>query len=456
MRSLPPAVAIALAATCLTIQSVPAAEPPAELTAEQDHRLMMETLGIESLRPGANPGDPNAPNQPNADESKASPYESLPDPLVMDDGTPVTTAEQWRDDRRAEIVELFEREIYGRVPDDAPAVEWEVTSATNGDIAGVAATTKKLLGRVDNSAYPELSVEIDATLVTPADANGPAPVIVEFGWDPSMFRRRGADENAGPPPTPEWQKLLLEAGWGYAILIPTSFQADNGAGLTKGVIGLTNKGQPREPEDWGALRAWAWGASRLLDYFETDDAVDASRVGIEGLSRYGKAAAVAMAFDERFAIGFIGSSGQGGVKIMRRDYGERVENLAGSGGYHWMAGNYLKYAGPMTPNDLPVDAHELVALMAPRPVFISVGSENVEGKWIDSRGTFGATAEASPVYELLGKRGLGTTEMPEEGVGLLEGDLAFRQHHGGHTTGPNWPDFIAFAKRHLAADEAGE
>ena len=165
---------------------------------------------------------------------------------------------------------------------------------------------------------------------------------------------------------------MLAKGWGYAILIPTSIQADNGAGLTKGIIGLCNKGQPRKVDDWGALRAWAWGASRALDYFETDKAVDAKQVGIEGLSRYGKAAIVTMAYDERFAIGFIGSSGEGGVKLHRRNFGELVENVASSGEYHWMAGNFLKYAGPLKWDDLPVDSHELVALCAPRPVFISV------------------------------------------------------------------------------------
>ena len=164
---------------------------------------------------------------------------------------------------------------------------------------------------------------------------------------------------------PSWQQQVLAKGWGYAIIVPNSIQADNGAGLTRGIIGLCNKGQPRKADDWGALRAWAWGASRALDYFETDKAVDAKRVGIEGLSRYGKAAIVAMAYDERFAIGFIGSSGAGGAKLHRRNFGELVENVASSGEYHWMAGNYLKYAGPLTWNDLPVDSHELVALCRP-------------------------------------------------------------------------------------------
>ena len=231
--------------------------------------------------------------------------------------------------------------------------------------------------------------------------------------------------------------------------MPASIQADNGAGLTRGIIGLCNRGQPRKLDDWGALRAWAWGASRALDYFTTDKLIDAKRVGIEGLSRYGKAAVVAMAYDERFAIGLIGSSGEGGVKLHRRDFGERVENVAGSGEYHWMAGNFLKYAGPLNWNDLPVDSHELVALCAPRPVFISVGSQKVEGGWVDAKGMFLAGVGAGPVYKLLGKKDLGTADFPPIETALIDGDVAFRQHSGGHTTGPNWPTFLKFADRYF-------
>jgi len=254
----------------------------------------------------------------------------------------------------------------------------------------------------------------------------------------------------GPPPAgPTWQQQLLAKGWGYAVLIPTSYQADNGAGLTRGIIGLTSRGQPRRADDWGALRAWAWGASRALDYLETDRAVDARQVGIEGLSRYGKAALVAMAYEPRFAVGFIGSSGAGGAKVLRRVFGEQVENLASAAEYHWFAGNFIRYAGPLTPDDLPVDAHELVALCAPRPVFISVGSPAVEGNWVDGRGTFLAGVHAGPVYQLLGKRGLGTDTYPPMETALVDGEIAFRQHAGGHTTGPNWPAFLTWASRYL-------
>jgi (4-O-methyl)-D-glucuronate---lignin esterase len=418
-------------------------KPPVKMTAQEDHKRMMELLKIKELRRGAD-GNPKSERAANLDESKANPYPDLPDPLTLKNGKKVTTAEMWVKERRAEIVEDFDREVYGRVPKETPKVKWEVTSTEKQTVGDVPVVTKKLVGHVDNSAYPLVTVDIQLTLTTPADAKGPVPVMMEFGFS---FGGKGPAPKAGAAPS--WQQQVLAKGWGYAIITPTSVQADNGAGLTAGIIGLCNKGQPRKPDDWGALRAWAWGASRALDYFETDKAVDAKRVGIEGLSRYGKAAIVTMAYDERFAIGFIGSSGAGGAKLHRRDYGEKVENVASSGEYHWMAGNYLKYAGPLTAKDLPVDSHQLVGMCAPRPVFISVGSLQVEGGWVDAKGMFMAGVGAGSVYELLGKKGLGTAEFPKQETALIDGEVAFRQHAGGHTTGPNWPTFLNFADRYI-------
>lgn len=452
--------------------------PPVELTAREDHKRMMELLGITALRPGPS-GDPRSPNAANLDESKANPYPNLPDPLRLKNGGKIATPETWWTKRRPEIVEDFDREVYGRVPANTPRVNWEVTSSSREKVGDVPVLTKKLVGRVDNSAYPPITVDIQLTLTTPENAAGPVPVMMEFGF---VFPGGGRGFGLGPFPKgaakaatkgaaksaprpggfrppgfggPTWQEQVLAKGWGYAVLIPNSIQADNGAGLTKGIIGLCNKGQPRKPDDWGALRAWAWGASRALDYFETDKSVDAKQVEIEGLSRYGKAALVAMAYDQRFAIGFIGSSGAGGTKPHRRNFGEMVENLAGSGEYHWMAGNFLKYAGPLTANDLPVDAHELIALCAPRPVFISYGAlrgPGAEGGWVDQRGSFMAAVAAEPVYRLLGKKGLGTSEYPPIETALIDGEIAFRQHKGGHTTGPNWPTFLTFAGRYIKSN----
>ncbi len=425
------------------------AAPPAHLTSEQDHQRIMELLHISSLRRGPD-GDPISPNAANIDESKVSPY-TLPDTLLMKNGKKVDSAAAWWNQRRPEIVEDFDREIYGRVPKDTPKVTWETKSTTkemNGEFPVI---TKELVGHVDNSAYPPVTVDIQLSLGTPANASGPVPVMLEIGLSPEMRAEFAKRFPQPPSPGLTWQQQVLAKGWGYANIVATSVQADNGEGLTQGIIGLVNRGQPRKVDDWGALKAWAWGASRALDYFETDKAVEAKQVGIEGLSRYGKAALVAMAYDPRFAIGFIGSSGEGGAKILRRRFGEQVENVASTSEYHWMAGNFLKYAGPLTPNDLPVDAHELIALCAPRPVFISSGSLQVEGGWIDGKGMFLAAFGAGPVYRLLGKKDLGTADFPPMETPLIDGEIAFRQHSGGHTTGPNWPTFLTFASRYLNA-----
>lgn len=437
------------ASTLVFAQPSPSERQARQQATEQDYANMLGRLGIDrgQLRPGPS-GDPKSPNAANHDEAQATPYTTLPDPLVANDGTKVTTPRQWQDKRRPEIVELFDREIYGHVPANVPAVTWAVGSSTPARVGDVDVITKRLVGRVDNSTHPAISVNIDATLTTPANA-GPVPVIIEFGFPPMPRRTTATTSTDAVPAGPTWQQQALARGYGYAILVPTSYQADYGGGLTQGIIGLCNKGQSRKPDDWGALRAWAWGASRLIDYLETDPAVDAKRIGIEGLSRYGKAAAVAMAYEPRLAIACIGSSGQGGVKLMRRRFGEQVENVASRAEYHWMAGNYIKYAGPLTPNDLPVDAHELVALCAPRPVFISVGSLNVEGTWIDANGNFLGGRLASPVYELLGRKGLSATSLPPERVAAIDGDIAFRMHEGGHTVDPNWPTFLDFADRYF-------
>jgi hypothetical protein len=444
-------VVITLALTPAISSAFQGPSPEIQANSQEDRQKMMDLLHIASLRRGADGKNPDAPNAANYDESKANPYPDLPDPLKLKNGKKVKTAKDWWKLRRPEIVEDFDREIYGRMPKDTPKVNWEVVKTTREMSGDVPVITRQLVGRVDNSAYPAVAVDIQLVLSTPANATGPVPVIMEFGF-PFGFPRR-----AGGPPMPQfgppWQQQVAAKGWGYAIIAPNSIQADNGAGLTQGIIGLVNKGQARNPDDWGALRAWAWGASRALDYFETDKTVDAKQVGIEGHSRYGKATAVAMAYDPRFAIAFISSSGEGGIKLHRRNWGELVENVAATNEYHWMAGNFLKYAGPLQWNDMPVDSHELIALCAPRPVFISAGATNGDG-WVDAKGSFLAGVGAGPVYRLLGKKDLGVTGFPPIETTLIDGDIGFRQHSAGHTPGPNWPVFLKFAERYLKAPAA--
>jgi len=429
----------------------PAMKAQAEAT-EKDHQNMMDQLHITSLRPGRNGNDSTAANAANYDEAKSNPFPNLPDPLTLNNGKKITTAKEWWSKRRPEIVEDFDREVYGRLPKNIPKVTWEVTSTVHDTVSGIVCITKKLVGHVDNSSYPQDTVNIQLTLTTPANATGPVPVIMQFGggfaFGPPPGRAGATARPAGPPRPKGAKEQVIEKGWGFATLNPNSIQADNGAGLTKGIIGLVNKGQYRKPDDWGSLRAWAWGADRAIDYFETDKAVNAKEIGIEGHSRYGKAALVTLAYDQRMAIAYVSSSGEAGAKLSRRDNGEVVENITGSGEYHWMAGNFLKYGGPLNWGDLPVDAHELIALCAPRPVFIS-GGQHIGDAWVDARGMFMAADAAGPVYTLLGKKDMGMHTFPHIETLLDGGEIAYRQHSSGHTDVPNWPYFIAYASKYF-------
>ncbi len=437
---------------------------PVVFTAQQDQENMMKKLGIVKLRPGPS-GNESAPNHANYDESLANPCPQLPDPLTTKSGKKITSAKTWWKKRRPEIAEDLESEIYGRLPKNIPGVTWTVKETDREFVGRTFSIVKQLTGHVDNNDYPLIHVDINMILIVPANVKGPVPVLMMFGHlvipAPSQLSQDSMKKiNTDLPPTQQ----LLEAGWGYATIDPASIQADNGAGLTRGIIGLVNKGQPRKPDDWGALRAWAWGAARGLDYLETDTLADAKRVGIEGVSRYGKAALVTLAFEQRFAVGLIGSSGKGGVTLHRRVFGEAVESLTG-GEYYWMAGNYMRYGasesafGARTGCDLPVDSHDLIALCAPRFAFISYGiPEKGDAKWLDQQGSYMAVVAAGSVYKLLGAKDLGvsnnylTEKMPPVNTGLLEGELAWRQHDGGHTDAPNYKYFIPWAARLLKYD----
>jgi (4-O-methyl)-D-glucuronate---lignin esterase len=298
--------------------------------AERDRELKL--LGISEMQPGATAYDIGKPGNANYDESKANPYPRLPDVLIMSDGTPVKTPEQWKK-RRAELKAMFDENVYGKYPAHIPKLTWSVDSVEAMTVQGIPAIVKHISGHVDNSSYPAITVDIHADVLTPASTKGKkVPVIIGGG----SIRPR---PNFSPPPAPPGQvvhmlssppdapdsaKLLLEHGWGFVGRNSADVQADNGAGLDQGIIGLVNKGQPRSLDDWGVLRAWAWGDSKLLDYLETDPDVDAKKVGVMGHSRGGKAALVAQVDDPRFAIGFISSSGAGGADLYRRNYGETM------------------------------------------------------------------------------------------------------------------------------------
>lgn len=409
-----------------------------------DYADMLAKVGVGQPREGRQPNNEDVSKHPNYDELTANPYPFYPEVLVTENGKRVTSAKMWQKERRPEIVKLFEDHVYGHIPAKVPNVTWEVTNEEKKDFEGTPVVVRYLKGVVDNASYPSIKVEIEANVIYPDNGKQNLPVVIEFG-----FGGGGPTRSFARPGTVSWKQMVIERGWAAATINPSSIQADSGSGLTSGIIGLCNKGQHRQPSDWGSLRAWGWGLSRLMDYFETDKTFDATKCAIEGVSRYGKASLVAMAFEERIAAGFIASSGKAGAAGWRRDCGESIGNIVSSEEYHWVCGNLIKYGtDPLTENDLPVDQHELIALCAPRACFISTGSWNGD-KWQDVVGSFISASKASPVYELLGYKGVGTDLFPGMDNGLMEGRLTYRQHHGGHEAGPNWPFFLDFFEREV-------
>jgi hypothetical protein len=402
----------------------------------------------------------------NFDEAKGNPFPVLPNPLILKNGQPVKDADTWWKQRRPEILSDFLNEIYGKIPESTPKVSWEVTSVD--EVRGI--RMKIIVGHIDNSAYPEATPSISLTLYVPSNASGPVPVMVCIGNDP---RERGELVNSGVDGTKperytgppafgsrmegilvdeqarrEALQLIMARGWGYAFFNAGSVQPDSSRippNHPQGIIELVNKGRPRSPDEWGDISAWAWGVNRTIDYLETDKDVDAKELGVQGHSRWGKTALWAAALDQRWAIVYASCSGEGGAKLHRRNYGETVDNFVDRFP-GWMAGNFQKYGGHW--NDLPVDAHELIALVAPRPAFITGGTGDFTA---DPHGEFLAAVAAGPVYRLLGKNDLGTTKMPAPNVALISGDLAFRNRAGGQS---DWPVFLEYASKYLKAPAA--
>ena len=320
-----------------TFQFGPQGPPPPF----DDHAEMMKKLGLKAIRPGP---DPNLPS--NHDESVANPYrDSLPDVLILNDGTKVTNPAQWPK-RRKEIAEDFEREVYGRVPKNAPNVTWEVTGVTPGMSGGrphrhedprSATSTTEAIRRLRSTSRRAYTV--------PAHATAPVPIMVEYGFG-AGFGGFGPRSGAKP-----WTQQAIERGWGYGTIVPSSIQPDN-AHLEHGRDRPVQQGPAPQAGRLGRPARLGLGpelaSHRLLRAQDPEGSkVDPAKVGIEGVSRYGKAALVAEAFDPRVAVGFVGSSGEGGAKLHRHVFGEAVENLAG-GEFYWMAGATSSSTAPPT------------------------------------------------------------------------------------------------------------
>lgn len=377
----------------------------------------------------------------NYDEARVGSY-VLPDPLVSGAGVRVTNPETWRNQRRSEIVEFYRKEIYGRVPATPPRVSFETVET---DAHALRDTATHKVFRITFEAPGKDPVQLNVHLYLPKAKEAPAPVILHllFGSPPDLSQ--------GTTPAPGAKAFeigpvtdFLDRGYAYCIFRYTEIEPDSAKPTSLGIRALVPSDPAATGEAWGTIAAWAWGASRVLDCLAREPAVDATRVALVGHSRLGKTVLWGGAQDERFSLVFSSCAGEMGSALARRDYGETVDDMAGNFA-HQFAPNFRNYANRW--NDMPVDAHFLIAAIAPRPVLITGGTQD---QWADPRGEFLAESAAAPVYRLLGKTDLGTSKMPPPDSPLIAGDLAFYYHTGGHSiTADDWKVFLEFADRHL-------
>ncbi|HEX7862011.1 MAG TPA: acetylxylan esterase [Verrucomicrobiae bacterium] len=397
----------------------------------------------------------------NYDESKVGDYK-LPDPLVMENGDPVKDAKTWKEKRRPELLRLFETHVYGKSPGKPEKIFFKRTSEDKNALGGRATRREIDIYFNEDGSGPRLGL----LLYLPNSAQKPVPAFLGLNFDgnhtinkdPGISltkswvpnrKDKGITENKATletrgSSTGRWEaEKIVDAGFALATMYAGDIDPDFDDGFTNGVHALYRKGDNKPaPDEWGTVAAWAWGLSRALDYLESDKDVDAKKVAVIGHSRLGKAALWAGATDERFAITISNNSGCGGAALSRRIYGETVARINTSFP-HWFADNYNKYNN--NENTCPVDQHELIALIAPRPVYVASAEED---KWADPKGEFLSALHANPVYKLLGTEGLPVTEMPEVDKPVT-GTIGYHIRTGKHdVTTYDWEQYIEFAKKH--------
>ncbi|AMY08143.1 hypothetical protein LuPra_01331 [Luteitalea pratensis] len=437
--------------------------PPCHRRARAASTLAWSALLLASaatVLPGQTPAPPTvvAGIPVNYDEALTGTY-TLPDLFVLADGTAVRDATTWTTSRRPEIVRLLEHQQFGRSPGRPADLRFEIFDKGTPALNGIA--LRRQVTIVFSSAPGAPTA--DLLIYLPANARGPVPLLLNISFsansavvdDPGI--RPGTvwdrEKNVRVPATPRPQGRLdiapfLAQGIGVATMYYGDIEPDFAAGLPLGIRKHFLKPGQTQPaaDEWGTIAAWAWGLSRAMDYLETDTAVDAHRVAIVGVSRLGKTVLWAGARDTRFAMVIASCSGESGAALSRRTYGETVKHMTARYGYQFAA-NYAHYGDRI--DTLPVDAHMLVASIAPRPLLLQTGDKDF---WSDPRGEFLAAVAAGPVYTLLGKGALGTNEMPAAGIPIFQ-TIGYVMHEGGHgTIASDWPLFLQFMRMHLLPD----
>ncbi len=404
----------------------------------------------------------------NYDESKVPPY-TLPDSLVMANGKPVVTASDWTKRRRPELIRLFESQMFGRGPSETAKLDFELLTREDKALDGKAIRKIVSIGMTHNGR----KLKAELMLHLPSGSTKPVPVFLALNFggnhtvhpDPAIpivtawvrnntalgITDHRASERGRGSDASSWRiEEILERGYGVATMYYGDIDPDFDDGFQNGPHPLFYKpGQTRPgPEEWGSIAAWAWGLSRAMDYLESDKDVDARHVALMGHSRLGKAALWAGALDERFAIVISNDSGCGGAALSRRIFGETVERI-NTAFPHWFADNFKKYNGKE--NDLPLDQHMLLALIAPRPIYVASAQEDL---WADPRGEFLSAVHAGPVYQLLGLEGLGTSEMPGVHQPIMK-TIGYHIREGKHdVTLYDWQRYMDFADLHWRSSKS--
>lgn len=418
--------------------------------------ILLFVCGVIQAQIADSPDENVAGIPVNYTEAKVGQY-TLPDVLKLSDGRTVRDAATWFEKRRPEIVKLFEENEYGRSPGRPAGMSFDVFEKASPAFGGKATRRQVTIRFSKDPNGPAM----DLLIYLPAGAGKPVPLLLNLGfsannkmvndpnvkpgtmWDPKQKRRVPATWGFGGMGV----LPLIEKGFGIATFNYSDVDPDALGAIPYGVRGLYLKEGQTEPapDEWGSIAAWAWGLSRAVDYFETDKDVDAKRIAIMGISRLGKTVLWAGAQDQRIAMVIASCSGEGGAALSRRNYGETIGHLASPKRYSYQfCANYGKWADKT--NEFPVDAHMLISLIAPRPVLLQTGYTD---KWSDPYGEFLAAVAAGPVYELLGKQGLGTDKMPAPGEPILH-TLGFYMHQAGHGAYPNdWPVFLEFMQKYL-------